>query len=352
MGRVSRRILTLIALFIPLVVLVVLGFTVTVPFVAMGPGPTFNTLGEVKVQQEDGAVEEVPVVAVDGRAVDPTSGHLNMTTVAVRDQLTLFDALGLWAGGGNGVVPRDEVYKPGKSEEQIREHNQAEFSQSEHSAAIAAMRHLGMSQVQVKKVVQHSGAEGVLEPGDVITAVDGTDVTTSSRLTDLVSAHAPGDRIAVTFRRGDAVKTEDVTLSQPSDPSQHGGVLGIAVADSVPPDIDVTFNLNDIGGPSAGLMFSLALVDKLSPGELSGGAFVAGTGTIDPAGQVGPIGGIPYKMRAARDAGATAFLVPAGNCAEAERHAPEGLELVKVDTLDDAVSALEGFQAGTPVPHC
>src|SRR5699024_5860766 len=120
--------------------------------VAMGPGPTFNTLGEVKVQQEDGAVEEVPVVAVDGRAVDPTSGHLNMTTVAVRDQLTLFDALGLWAGGGNGVVPRDEVYKPGKSEEQIREHNQAEFSQSEHSAAIAAMRHLGMSQVQVKKV--------------------------------------------------------------------------------------------------------------------------------------------------------------------------------------------------------
>ncbi len=352
MGRVSRRILTLIALFVPLVLLVVLGFTVTVPFVAMGPGPTFNTLGDVTLQQQDGSTEEVPVVEVEGVPVDPVSGHLNMTTVAVRDQITLFDALGLWAGGANGVVPRDEVYSPGKSEEQIREHNQAAFSESEHSAAVAAMRHLGLSQVVVKQIVQHSGAEGVLEPGDVITAVDGTDVTTASQLTDLISAHAPGETVDVAFRRGDAEKTVTVTLSASSDPAASGGVLGITVADTVPSDIDVTFNLTDIGGPSAGLMFSLALVDKLSPGELSGGEFVAGTGTIDPSGQVGPIGGIPYKMRAARDAGSTVFLVPAGNCSEAVRHAPDGLTLVKVDTLDDAISGLQALEAGRPAPHC
>ncbi|WP_199256998.1 PDZ domain-containing protein [Tomitella fengzijianii] len=348
----SRRILTLIALFVPLVLLVVLGFTVTVPFVAMGPGPTFNTLGEVTVEQEDGTTGEVPVVDVEGMPVDPVSGHLNMTTVAVRDQITLFDALGLWAGGANGVVPRDEVYSPGKSEDQIRQHNQAAFSESEHSAAVAAMRHLGLSEVEVKQVVQHSGAEGVLEPGDVITAVDGTEVSTASQLTDVISAHAPGDEVDVNFRRGDTDKTATMTLSAPSDPSGTGGVLGITVADTVPSDVDVTFNLNDIGGPSAGLMFSLALVDKLSPGELSGGEFVAGTGTIDPSGKVGPIGGIPYKMRAARDAGATVFLVPAGNCSEAARHAPDGLTLVKVDTLDDAISGLQALEEGRPAPHC
>lgn len=348
----SRRILTLIALFVPLVVLVVLGFTVRVPFVAMGPGPTFNTLGEVSLQSADGEVDRVPVVDVSGRPVDPTTGHLNMTTVAVRDRLTLFDALGLWAGGGNGVVPRDEVYAPGKSQDEIQQQNQADFSQSERSAETAALHHLGLMQVTVKQVVQHSGAEGVLEPGDVIVAVDGTPVTSNAGLTGLIAAHAPGDEVTVAFRRGDTEKTSAVMLSQPSDPSREGGVLGVTVAEEAPADLDVTFNLTDIGGPSAGLMFSLALVDKLSPGELSGGAFVAGTGTIDPTGKVGPIGGIPYKMRAARDAGATVFLVPAGNCSEAERHAPDGLTLVKVDTLDDAIGGLQALGAGAPAPHC
>lgn len=348
----SRRILTLIALFVPLVALVVVGFTVHVPFVAMGPGPTFNTLGDARVQAEDGQVETVPVVAVDAPHIDPTTGHLNMTTVAVRDQLTLFDALGLWASGSNGVVPRDEVYAPGKSEDEIKQENTEDFHDSETSAETAAFSHLGLIRVTVNQVVQHSAAEGVLEHGDVITAIDGAPATSAAQLSSTVAQKAPGDQVDVSFRRGDTEKTAALTLGQSSDPSKDNGVLGVSITDAMPEDIDIDFNLNDIGGPSAGLMFSLAVVDKLSPGELSGGQFVAGTGTIDPSGKVGPIGGIPYKMRAARDAGATVFLVPERNCSEAVRHKPDGLELVKMDTLDDAVAGLEAIDAGTPAPHC
>ena len=115
---------------------------------------------------------------------------------------------------------------------------------------------------------------------------------------------------------------------------------------------DIRISLGDVGGPSAGLMFALAVVDKLSPGELTGGRFVAGTGAIDAAGDVSPIGGIPFKMRAARDAGATVFLVPDDNCAEAAATAPDGLQLVRVSGLRDAVGQLEALNAGAPVTSC
>jgi Lon-like protease len=107
-----------------------------------------------------------------------------------------------------------------------------------------------------------------------------------------------------------------------------------------------------IGGPSAGLMFALGILDKLGPTDLTGGRFIAGTGTIDVTGDVGPIGGIPLKLIAARDKGATAFLVPSGNCAEASRNPPAGLDLIKVDTLSGAVNALGALRAGKPAPHC
>ena len=112
----------------------------------------------------------------------------------------------------------------------------------------------------------------------------------------------------------------------------------------------VDFNLANIGGPSAGLMFSLAVVDKLTTGDLNDGKFVAGTGTITGDGKVGPIGGITHKMLAAREAGATIFLVPADNCEEAKTAHEDGLELVRVENLDQAVAALKTFSAGGERP--
>jgi len=115
---------------------------------------------------------------------------------------------------------------------------------------------------------------------------------------------------------------------------------------------DIRISLGDIGGPSAGLMFALSVVDKLTPGEITGGRFVAGTGTITQDGRVGPIGGIPFKMAAAKAAGATVFMVPADNCTEARSTAPSGLELIRVATLSDAITGLDELRADQPVTSC
>ena len=128
--------------------------------------------------------------------------------------------------------------------------------------------------------------------------------------------------------------------------------MGLGVIDRADVPFKTTIHLQDVGGPSAGLMFALAIVDRLTPGELTAGATVAGTGEIDVKGNVSPIGGIPFKMVAAREAGASTFLVPADNCAEAKAKAPDGLRLIKVDTLATAVRALEDEHAGKPVPSC
>jgi PDZ domain-containing protein len=124
------------------------------------------------------------------------------------------------------------------------------------------------------------------------------------------------------------------------------------VTDRPDVDFDIIISLAEVGGPSAGLMFALAIVDKLTPGALTGNTFVAGTGAIDTGGEVGPIGGIPLKMIRAREAGASVFLVPAGNCAEAVQRVPEGLRLVRVGTLAEAVQSLDALQAGQQPPGC
>ena len=153
----------------------------------------------------------------------------------------------------------------------------------------------------------------------------------------------------MTYRRDGQEQTANVALAASPDRAQ--GLLG--VRPTVEPRAgDIRISLGDIGGPSAGLMFALAVVDKLSPGELTGGRFVAGTGSIDATGDVSPIGGIPFKMRAARDAGATVFLVPDENCAEAVATAPEGLQLVRVTGLGDAVTQLEALDDGAAPAAC
>lgn len=343
MVRVNRRILTLIVALVPVLVLGVVGSVVTVPFVALGPGPTFDTLGQVEGKQ---------VVDVTGAPLDPTSGHLNMTTVSVRDGLNLFEAFGFWVSGEHGLVPRAEVYPPGVSREEVDKSNQQDFKDSESDAEVAALHYLKMPTVVLVRGLGDEGpAKGVLEVGDELISIDGTPITTPKDVIDIVGTKAPGDTISVVYRRGDAEQTSQITLApRPGDEAK--GYLGITPGEGGRPPLQVEFNLADIGGPSAGLMFSLSLIDKLSPGELNGGKFVAGTGTIDQDGKVGPIGGIQYKMIAAREAGAETFLVPADNCNEAGQRAPEGLRLVKVDTLDSAITGLADINAGREAIGC
>ncbi|MFM1725039.1 PDZ domain-containing protein [Rhodococcus sp. PAM 2766] len=343
----NRRMVTLLATLAPVLVLGVLGTTVKVPFVALGPGPTFNTLGDI-----DGR----PVVEIEGTALDPTSGNLNMTTVAVRDKLTLFDALGLWVSGRQGLVPREEVYPPQKSKDEVQEENSAQFAKSENSAEIAALRFLNLPvAVEIGTVGEGGPAAGVLREGDRVLRVGDTPVESVEELQEAVGAAGAGSTVDITFVRDGVETTAPVTLG--SRPHADGadanrGYLGVGASTVPEVPFTIDFNLADIGGPSAGLMFSLAVVDKLSPGELNGGDFVAGTGTIDPDGDVGPIGGIPYKMIAAKEAGATTFLVPAKNCDEAVANRPDGLDLVKVESLGGAVDALADINEGRPAPSC
>lgn len=349
---VKRRVSTVLLGAIPVIALAGLvswnhipgtDISLAVPYAAQGPGPVIDTLGEVDGKQ---------VIDISGAPTDDNSaGELNMTTVAVRTNMSLLQALTLWATTDDQFVPIDELFPPGASEEDISRSNQIAFNTSEANATVAALRHLHKPmQVEVAGVLEGSAAEGVLKEGDVLRAVDGTEVDTPADVRDLVTARAPGETMRFTVLRDGTEHEIPVTLkASEKDPKQ--GQVGVLMASRSADGIDVTYNLSDVGGPSAGMMFSLAIIDKLTPGDLTSGTVVAGTGTISEDGTVGPIGGIAHKVRAAADEGAQLFLAPEENCREA-LSADAGIALAKVATLDDALSAMDAHAAGKPYPTC
>ncbi|WP_375003798.1 PDZ domain-containing protein [Gordonia sp. PS3] len=339
-----RRIATITVGVVVLLAFVIAGMTLRVPYVALGPGPTVNTLGDV-----DGK----PVVEVTG-AVDPDpKGNLNLTTVSLRDGFSLFQALGMWASGTYELQPRELYYPPDQTVEQVQQQNTEQMSGSETNATMASLNYLHKPvAIGVGAVASKGPADGKLAPRDRILTLDGVAIDGPKALADVLARHKPGDEVELTVQRGPQRLTQQVKLgARPDDPAK--AFLGVTpqmmAAD---PNINIVFNVGDIGGPSAGLMLTLSVIDHLTPGDLSHGQFVAGTGTIDPNGKVGTIGGIPHKIKAARDAGATVFLVPAGNCDAAKSDAPDGIELVKVDTLTDAVNALNTLGTDEARPHC
>jgi Lon-like protease len=340
---VNRRILTLIVALVPIVVFGVLLAVVTVPYVSLGPGPAFDTLGEVDGKQ---------VVDIKGTQTHPTSGHLDMTTVSQRDDLSLAEALTLWLSGQEQLMPRDLVYPPGQSREEIDKANDADFKESEHSAEYAALGYLKYPQAVIVAAVNDPGPSvSKLQAGDSVQAVNGTPVATVEQFTSYLKNTKPGQQVTVDFRRKNAPPgVAQITLGSNKD--RKYGFAGLSVMNAPWAPFVVDFNLANVGGPSAGLMFSLAVVDKLTTGNLAGSKFVAGTGTIKLDGTVGRIGGIVHKMTAARDAGATVFLVPAENCYEATSDKLPGLQLVKVDNLGGAVNALHAVTSGGQPPSC
>jgi PDZ domain-containing protein len=369
-----RRFRTVVVGLVPVVALVALlaiptipgtDINLTVPFAAEGEGPTYDTLGEV-----DGT----PVVDVTGteaeldEALSESDGQLNMTTVAVRTKLSLAETMKRWLGSDDTIVPVEQVIPSDSTPEEVARRNAAAFAASESNATVAAMGYLGRPlETTVYELADDAPAAGTLRVNDVITAVDDTEVTLPSDVADAVAEHAPGDDVELTVRRGQEELTETVTLGEVPEELRDGAgataaedagesdraYLGVTMVAQPAGDLKVRYNLKDIGGPSAGLMFSLAVVDKLSPGEISGGKFVAGTGTISAAGTVGPIGGITHKIAAAEHAGAEVFLVPAGNCSEATARSYDGdIDLLSVDSLSGAVDALEKYNNGDDAPTC
>lgn len=344
----SRRALTLLLTSVLAVALVLVVAVVQVPYVALIPGPTYNTLG-----QDDAGK---PVIAVSGRPTYPDNGHLNMTTIRVVTPLTLVEALRGWFRQDYAVVPRDVVYPPNETDAQVRLQDQAAFKDSQSSATAAALRYLGVKgtvRVLVGKVQQGAPAAGLVRVGDQIVSVDGQPVTDASRLRALIGTRTPGQPVRLSLRR--AGRVVDVSVGTAAVTQKDGSVravIGVETQERTDFPVQVTISLGDIGGPSAGLMFALGIVDKLEPGSLTHGRFIAGTGTIDAQGAVGPIGGIQQKLIGARSQGATVFLVPAANCAEALSSPPSGLRLVKVTSLRDAVTELDNLGSGAATTPC
>ncbi|MGW1782246.1 YlbL family protein [Streptomyces sp. NPDC002143] len=359
-----RRTATMLASTLMLIALLCAGVLIPVPYAEMSPGPTVNTLGD-----HDGE----PVLQISGRKTYATSGNLNMTTVRVTSadyRMNLVEAVYGWLAHDNKVVPHDTLYPDGKTEEQSTQENAEEFSQSQESAKVAALNELDIpvaSWVIVSTVVKASPAEGKLHAGDVIKAVDGTAVKEPGDVAKLVTKHKAGENVVFTIvpakeqaaaekANRTATKTQDVTITTAAsaDTGEKRAIVGISAGTDHTFPFTIDIKLADVGGPSAGLMFALGIYDKLTPDSLTGGKFVAGTGTIDDAGKVGPIGGIEMKTVGARSQGAQYFLTPADNCAAAAKDTPSGLRLVKVNTIDDALTALKDIRSGdtADLPKC
>ncbi len=342
----TRRTATLVTS----IVFLVAGFAAVsllpVPFVSFSPGPVENTLG---------TAGRKPVVEVSGHDTYPTSGELDLTTVSVTSptrKLTLPQAVRTWLDPHRDLLPRDVVYPPTKSADEVEQENTAEMTGSQDSAVAAALQEAKVPfKPKVSAVSDGSPASGKLKIGDVVLSVDGVVPTEVPMVGELVRKHKVGETIKFVVRRSGKEQTVSVTTkATPGDTNRP--MVGITVG--VDSAVKVTVNLGrDIGGPSAGLAFALAIYDKLTPGELLAGKHVAGTGTIDATGTVGAIGGIQQKIAGARSSGATVFLVPAPNCSAAMDAGVKGIQLIRVGTIHDAVSGLQALTSGNGnVPAC
>jgi PDZ domain-containing protein len=343
----SRRSLTLLIASVAAVAAIAVSVFVPVPYVILGPGPTLNTLGKDSSGQ--------PLITISGHPTYRTTGHLNMVTVSYQGgpgaNLNIFAALAAWLNPDEAVVPESELFAPGQSQQQTQQQNAQQMTGSQQTATAAALTELHIPYTSYVTVVQAEPgypAYGVLKAGDVVKAVDGQAVTSQSQLQALIRAHPAGSTLTVTITRNR--KTTQVKVGT----KEVGGsvVMGVRIGGQYKFPFTVKFSVGDIGGPSAGMMFALGIIDKLTALDLTGGKFIAGTGEIEAGGKVDPIGGIQQKMVAARQAGATVFLAPAANCSDTKGAVPSGLRVVKVSTLTQAVTYLEALKANRAVPSC
>ena len=342
----SRRSLTLAIAGLATVAAVVVAVLVPVPYVILTPGPTLNTLGKESGQ---------PVISITGRQTYPTTGHLNMVTISYEGgpgvDLNVFEALRAWLDSSQAVVPASELFPPGQTAQQTQAQDTEQMASSQQLATAAALTELHIpyqTNVEVLATLAGYPASKVLKAGDVIEAVDGRPVTGETSLSSVITAHPAG----TTFQLQVLRQGKTLTIPVASKPSGGTPVIGVNVQQQYKFPFTVNITVGDIGGPSAGMMFALGIIDKLTTDNLTGGKFIAGTGEITASGQVGPIGGIQQKMVGARAAGATVFLAPAGNCSDVTGAIPAGLTVVKVSTLAQAVSDLDAIKAGRSVPSC
>jgi len=344
-GLRPRTVVLLVSLFFSLLLVAVVAL-LPVPYAVLSEGPALNTLSTSSGK---------PLIEISGHPTYPTSGGLYLTTVSVLGgprPVTLPTVLRAWLDPGEAAVPVEDVFPPGQTAEQADQETRREMTDSQTAATAAALQELGVPvTVSVGAVQSGVPAARVLRAGDVLIAVNGRPVTGYTSLRAAISDLPPGRTVQATLRRGGAERTVEVGTTTDD---RGRTILGIAPDFTFP--FSVKIQIQDIGGPSAGTMFALGIIDKLTPGSLTGGRQIAGTGEISPDGTVAPIGGIAEKMIGARRVGATWFLAPAANCDEVVGRVPAGLHVVKITTLHGARQAVEaiaqGGAAAGALPSC
>lgn len=343
---------------VTLAVLLAAMMLLPVPYAVQRPGPTVDTLSE-----RDGT----PLIEVDGAPVYPaSSGELRLTTVSVSggpdNPVGAFEALEGWIRGDTSVMPREDAFGEADAEE-LSDFQQAQMAASQSNAAAAALQELGYvvpMALRVAETIPDSNAAGALDVDDVLTAVvrldtgARVDLVDFRDLMDFMRGVPPGTTLEVEYDRGGAAGSARFETSpRPDGDTRPGSVLGVYVSADVTLPVDVSFDITNIGGPSAGLMFALGVIEVMTPGTLTGGEAIAGTGTMSVDGYVGGIGGIRQKMHGAARDGATWFLAPVQNCAEVVGYEPAGLSVVAVEDLTQAVDAVEAIAAGdVDLPRC
>lgn len=330
-------------------VLVAVAAVVPLPYAINMPGPTTDTLGEQR---------GTPLITVSGTETFESTGSLLLTTVEVAggpgNPVGLIHVMTSWFDSSRTVAPVETVFSPTESREEISDRNQAAMVSSQENATVAALEELGYTvptTLEVVEVMPESGADGRIRPDDVIVEVAGAEVTSFSALSARLDEVEPGTTIVVGLERdGEAVDVE-VTPGANEDGKAQLGVFIDPVFDL---PVDVTITIDRVGGPSAGMMFALGVIDRLTEVDETGGETIAGTGTMDLAGQVGAIGGIRQKLAGAVEDGATWFLAPEANCDEVVGHVPDGLRVVRVGTLHEALAAITAIGAGQAeeLPTC
>ena len=318
-------------------------FVMPTGYVIERPGQVFNVMGDL---------DSTPVISSPDLEVFESESRFDITTISLLGNREAtpnwVQVLWAWADPEQIVLPLDEIYPPNRTTAEIRAESSAQMEISQQDAIAVALKDLGYQvprNLYVSSVLEDSPASKLLIAGDLVFEASGKVVTTFEELKAEIQLSLGQPMDLVVLRDGET-KTIQITPEFRTDTYVIGAMVGYTYDFPV----EISLQLGDVGGPSGGLIFSLGIIDALTPGSLAGGNHVAGTGTISPSGDVGPIGGIGLKMVAARDAGADLFLAPVDNCDEVVGSIPDGLNVVAVRDLTEAKSAVEALANGQGLP--
>ncbi|MEY9213689.1 PDZ domain-containing protein [Thermobifida halotolerans] len=345
-----RRAMTLIVSAVLLVGFTVAALAVPVPYVVASPGLALDTLGELDGEQ---------VIQVEGHPSYEHDGSLSMVTVQYAggpgSRMNLFTALSAWLSPSQAVLPEEAIFPPDRSAEEVSQTQAVQMDNSQDAAVAAALNEMDVpyeTAAVVHTVNEDYPAEGVLRSGDVLVEIDGEPVADKEEAVAAVQDRSPGDPVRILVER-DGQKQEVEVGTVESDTGDP--IIGITVENDMTFPFDVEISVGGVGGPSAGMMFALGVMDRLDPEGLTGGHHIAGTGTIDVDGNVGGVSGVQQKMVSAKREGAEYFLVAAESCDQTFESAVTGqIEVVRVETLEEAADALEDIREGDTdaLPRC